>query len=241
MNSGRKFFSFIYNLLPDVFYPRRCIMCDCLINIGKIVCICRECHQDLKLQGQVVRDGEKFFEEVISALVYDGNVKEAMREFKFRGKTHFAGTFAYAINQKIKDRDFLKTVSHICPVPIHPLRNREYNQLEHIARGIAKENSISHIPDMLIKLCNLKPLSTMSFAQRGRMVKSTIGFNVKYNIEGKNICLVDDIYTSGATVNECARVLRMYGAQNVYVLTACYALKNDTGGNENAHTNIRSK
>lgn len=241
MNSVKKVFSFIYNLLPDVFYPRRCIVCDCLINIGKSICICRECQKDLKAQGQVIRDGEKFFGEAISALRYDGNTKEAMREFKFRGKTHFAGTFAYAINQKIKDRDFLKTVSHICPVPIHPLRNREYNQSEFIARVVAEENSICFVPDMLIKLCHLKPLSTMRFAQRERMIKSTIEFNVRYNIEGKNICLVDDIYTSGATVNECARVLRMYGAKKVYVLTACYAEKKDMGGNENADTNIRSK
>lgn len=241
MNSGRKILSFTRKLLPDIFYPRRCIMCNSTINIGKDICICRDCHKDLKNQGQVIRDGEKFFEEAISALEYDGNVKEAMREFKFRGKTHLAGSFSYAINQKIKNREFLKSVSHICPVPIHPLRNREYNQSELIARGVAMGNSISHVPDMLIKLCNLKPLSTMSFAQRVRMIKSTIGFNVKYNIEGKVICLVDDIYTSGATVNECAKVLRMYGAQKVYVLTACYAAKNDTGGTENADTNIRSK
>lgn len=241
MKSVRKIVSFIYNIILDVFYPRRCIVCNSRLNIAKKYCICPDCVPVLKTQGQSVRNDGKFFEEAISALEYDGNVKEAMRELKFRGKSHLASSFAHAISLKIKDRDFLKSVSYICPVPIHPLRDREYNQSELIARHISQKFSIPHIPDMLIKISNIRPLSTMNFAQRRRMIKSSIDFNPKYNIEGKNICLADDIYTSGSTVNECARILRMYGANKVYVVSACYRSKSKTGGRKDADTDISDK
>lgn len=241
MKSIRKVFTFIYNIFLDILYPKRCIICNCKINIAMKICICSDCKPFLKSKGQVVRDTSKFFEEAVSPLEYEGNTKEWMREFKFRSKKYLGSTFSFAISEKIKDRDFLKTVSLICPVPIHPLRDREYNQSEIIARDISNKFSIPLIADMLLKISNVKPLSKMDFKLRSRMIKSAIEFNVKYNIEGKIICLIDDIYTTGSTANECARILKMYGAKKVYVLSACHTPKNETGENENADTNIADK
>ncbi|MBO7289232.1 MAG: hypothetical protein J6V03_04490, partial [Clostridia bacterium] len=137
MKLFKKVFTFIFNIFLDILYPKRCIICNCKVNIAKKVCICPDCKLSLKSKGQVIRDTSKFFEEAVSALEYDDNIKEWMREFKFRNKKYLGSTFSYAICEKIKDRDFLKTVSLICPVPIHPLRDREYNQSEVIAKGIS--------------------------------------------------------------------------------------------------------
>ena len=78
----------------------------------------------------------------------------------------------------------------------------------------------------------------MGYSMRKQMIKSAIAFNITYNIEGKTICVVDDIYTTGTTANECARILRMYGAEKVYILSACYAADKKSGGNINADTDI---
>ncbi len=241
MKLFKKVFTFILNVFLDIFYPKRCIICNCKLNIAKKICICSDCMPFLKSKGQAIRDTSKFFEEAVSPLEYEGNTKEWMREFKFRIKKYLGSTFSYAIYQNIKEREFIKTVSLICPVPIHPSRDREYNQSEVIAKGISNKFSIPLAPDMLLKISNIKPLSKMDFKLRSRMIKSAIEFNVKYNIEGKIVCLVDDIYTTGSTANECARILKMYGAQKVYVLSACHTPKKETGENENADTNIADK
>lgn len=239
MKSGSfKLITLLYNIFMDIFYPKRCIICNSFINIGKSICICRDCEPVLKKQGSVDRDNSKCFEEVVAALEYKDNVKEAMTQYKFRNLKYYNKTFAYVIYNKIKDREFLNSISCLCPVPIHPLREREYNQSALVADVLSEYTSIPCYPDMLLKLRHLTPLSKMNFNLRKRMIKFAFDFNLKYNIEGKNICLVDDIYTSGSTVDECSKILRMYGAKKVYVLSACYVTKKETGGSKNADTDI---
>ena len=207
----------------DVFYPKSCIICNSFINIGRKVSLCSDCRSKLNKHVKVIRDTDRYFEEAICALEYSGNVRENMTDYKFGGIRYLADAFGFAICDALKNRDFVKDISVVCPVPLHPLRGREYNQSELIADCVAKEYAITHIPDLLIKIRNLSPLSRMNYKMRVNSIKSAISFNCCYNIVGKNICLVDDIYTTGSTVNECARILKMYGASQVYVVTACYA------------------
>ena len=63
----------------------------------------------------------------------------------------------------------------------------------------------------------------MGYEMRSASVKGAIDFNLKYDIFGKSILLLDDIYTTGSTTDECAKILRMHGAEKVTVLAACYA------------------
>lgn len=221
LNNIKKTLSF-KELVLDIFYPKSCIVCNSFVNIGKKVSLCPDCSNRLNKHVKVIRDTDKYFEEAICALEYSGNVKSAMADYKFRGIRYLSAAFGYAVGKALANREFINDISVICPVPLHPLRDREYNQSELIASHIAKEYSINHIPDLLIKIRNLSPLSRMGYKMRVNSIKSAIAFNSCYNIVGKNICLVDDIYTTGTTVNECARILKMYGASKVYVATACY-------------------
>ena len=230
----------IYNYILDIVYPKNCVVCNRMMGMGVDVCICRKCRPLLKYQFKSVRDN-KYFEEAVCALEYSGHTRDAMQDFKFHGKRYLGRTFGTVLYNKIKDRDFLNDVSLICPVPIHPLRDREYNQSELIARYVCKFCRIPLCGDLLIKIKNLTPLSTMNFASRRSLIKSVFDFNVKYNIKDKTICLVDDIYTTGSTVNECSRILKMYGAKKVYVISACYADTTKEGEKENADTDITGK
>lgn len=238
MNLIYKTADIIKNIFLDLFYPRRCILCNSHINIGKTYNICRRCNMNLKDSGKVVRDNDKYFEEAVCALEYSDFVKSSMRDYKFYNIRHLHKTFAYVIYQKIKDREFLKDVSLICPVPLHPSRDREYNQSYLVARHLGTLIGINCLEDLLFKIKNVNPLSKMGYSMRKQMIKSAIAFNITYNIEGKTICVVDDIYTTGTTANECARILMMYGAEKVYILSACYAADKKSGGNINADTDI---
>ncbi len=213
----------IKNIFLDLFYPQRCISCGSYICVGMTYTICGKCKKKIKFCGRVVRDNDRFFEEVVCAMEYSGYTKTSMRDFKFHNIRHLHKTFAYAIYQNVIDREFMKEVSLICPVPIHPLREREYNQSCLVASHLSEMIGIKCCDNLLIKIKNVNPLSTMGYALRKQMIKSALTFNITYNIEGKTICLIDDIYTTGTTADECARILRMYGAKKVYVLSACYA------------------
>ncbi len=230
----------LFSALTDVFYPQRCIMCGSFVNIGSSYSICPGCKDKPSDYGKVVRDNDKYFEEAVCALEYSDFVKSAMTDYKFKNIRYLGKTFAHAMYEKIKNRDFIKDVSIICPVPIHPMRDREYNQSELMARHISELLDIDLCKDLLIKIKNITPLSKMGYRMRKHLIKSAVAFNIQYNIVGKTVCLIDDIYTTGATANECSRILRLYGAKKVYVLSACYAADKKQGGDENADTDITS-
>ena len=209
----------------DIFYPKRCIMCNSLINIGKSISICHLCKKTLKDHARVIRDNDKYFEEAVCSFEYEGNIKNAMSDFKFKGLRHLAGTFAYSVYNNVKNRKFFESVEYICPVPLHPMRDREYNQSELIAGELSKYSKHKMVPDLLIKIKNIPPLSKMDYAKRSYMIKSAFVLNMQYDVSGKTICLIDDIYTTSTTVNECARILKINGAEKVYVLCPCYTKK----------------
>lgn len=109
----------------------------------------------------------------------------------------------------------------IIPVPLHPrrLRWRGFNQSVLLGRTIGREWGIRLDPFVLIRKTETPPQSTLSLKERGPNVRGAFGIAPRHTVEGMRLLLVDDIYTSGATVNECARVLRRSGAREVQVLT----------------------
>ena len=85
----------------------------------------------------------------------------------------------------------------------------------------------------------------MTYIDRRLFVRNSMIMNTKYNISGKSILIIDDIFTSGATIAECARILKIYGAEKVYAATACYAEfdkkaeeDDNEGGTANAYANL---
>ena len=206
----------------DIICPKRCIICNCFVTIGKYESVCEDCMKNLKNLSAVIIEPDSFFEEAIGVVPYESHARRNMVQFKFRSMKYLGDAFGHCMYDLICDRDFLNEDFVICPVPIHPLRNREYNQSAVIGAFLSKKLGISIYEDMLIKIKNLSPLSKMGYALRRVSVSGAFEFNLKYDIFGKNILLIDDIYTSGSTANECARVLRMHGASKVIVLAACH-------------------
>ncbi len=211
----------VCEFLSDIIWPKKCILCNCRCALGQKASLCDDCKGTVKKLSANIVEPDRYFEEAIAALPYDGNIRSALMRYKFYGFKHLGMAFSLAIKICLEDYD-ISDNSVICPVPIHKLRNREYNQSLVIAKELSKSTGIPVCPDLLIKVKNLNPLSKMGYEMRKVSVRGAIDFNLKYDIFGKSILLVDDIYTTGSTADECSKILRMYGAQKVTVLAACY-------------------
>ena len=109
----------------------------------------------------------------------------------------------------------------ILPVPLHPrrLRWRGFNQAVLLGREVGKAWGFSLDPFVLIRKKETAPQSTLSLKERRPNVRGVFAVAPRRTVEGMRLLLVDDIYTSGATVNECASVLLRSGAREVQVLT----------------------
>jgi len=217
-----KIFSYTLEFVSDIFWPKKCIVCTCRTPLGRKAALCDDCRAKIKKLSFNFVEPDRYFEEAIAALPYEGNIRDAMIRYKFSGYKYLGDAFSEALGICLEDYD-LSDHSVICPVPIHRLRNREYNQSLVIAENISEILGIPLCPDLLVKVKNLTPFSKMGYEMRSASVKGAIDFNLKYDIFGKSILLLDDIYTTGSTTDECAKILRMHGAEKVTVLAACYA------------------
>ncbi|MBE7050842.1 MAG: ComF family protein [Ruminococcaceae bacterium] len=212
----------VKEVIYDIFWPKKCIKCNKIISLGKKEAICRKCEAGVLMNSSVVIEPDRYFEEVNCALPYEDYVRKYMIDYKFHSYKYLSHAFAKAIEKIVEGREFLDTHKIICPVPIHHMRDREYNQSLLIARELSEKFSLELCPDLLIKTKNIKPMSSMGYAKRYASVTGVVDFNLRYDVYGKNVILVDDIYTTGSTADECAKILRMHGCENVIVLTSCY-------------------
>jgi competence protein ComFC len=161
------------------------------------------------------------FDRTVSVFIYNRVIARAIYRFKFRQKTFLAKFFSKFLLRKI---EYLRNkVDFIIPVPIHGkrLKWRGYNQTMLLADELSHQTTIRTIPDLLIKNKNTVAQTTLRLKKRKVNLKSAFSINEQYKdlIRGKNIMITDDVFTTGSTANECAKVLKRNGVKKVFVLT----------------------
>lgn len=116
-------------------------------------------------------------------------------------------------------------VDAIIPVPLHPKRKKKrgFNQAQIIAKELAKLKGIELVEGRLVKIKNVPPQTFLEVGERDRNVSGAFRVVDGDKIEGKVVLLVDDVYTTGATIRECGSVLRDAGAKEVRALTIAQA------------------
>jgi ComF family protein len=209
-----------------------------LIPVESPLCIC--CGIPFKSRqgqdhycGACIAAGNKFG-LARAPLVYDRIITEVIHCFKYRGKIQLARPLSELLLLAFLifwDRDGIDV---ILPVPLHPsrIRMRGFNQAYLLIRSWPKLAAhyawdLSHTRierDVLIRTRPTAPQSALDRTQRARNIKNAFDLNRQEVIAGKKILLIDDVYTTGATVNECARLLLNRGARKVDVLTLARAV-----------------
>jgi ComF family protein len=119
-----------------------------------------------------------------------------------------------------------REIDVIVPVPLHPkrLRWRGFNQSVLLAREVSRLFEIPLDPFVLYRSKETPPQTQLKEDERRRNVRGAFSLNPQKPVKGKRVLLIDDVYTSGATVNECSRSLKRAGAKDVYVLTLARAI-----------------
>jgi ComF family protein len=112
-------------------------------------------------------------------------------------------------------------VDLLMPVPLHPsrLRAREFNQSLLLADGLGRQLNCQVSPSNLVRISATEPQTTLSRPARLRNLRKAFDLRNAEEVAGRRILLVDDVYTTGTTVNECAKVLKRSGVESVMILT----------------------
>ena len=186
--------------------------------------ICGECRSDAPTFARAMAYGS-----------YDGGLRELIHLLKYGRVRPAAGVLGRMLAEVIQGfgSEFLSAV--VVPVPLHAskLRQRGFNQAEEIARAALKNLNRSELrfgAGVLSRRRATESQTGLSDHQRQQNVRGAFAVLSPDLIAGEDVLLVDDVFTTGATVTECARVLRRAGADRVFVATVARVLKAEATG-----------
>lgn len=165
--------------------------------------------------------GQKlYWEKLLYCFEYKSIIRKYILKYKFGNKPYLSEFFANQILNNKKVYEILKLYDIIISVPMEKIKKqkRGYNQTELIAKIIAKKCAILYEEDLIKKVKDTKTQSTLNKKERVNNIKDAYQITDKSKVYRKKIILFDDIYTSGATVNEISKKLKQAGAREVLVL-----------------------
>lgn len=169
------------------------------------------------------KDINKNFFEHNYFFKYENLIRSQILALKFKEKPYIYKTIGNFLKNMQKSFENLKKYDIIIVVPISNQRNRQrgYNQSKLIGKEISKIVKVPIIENVLYKTKNIVPQSSLNKRQRENNIKGAYKINSCINIQNKKILLIDDIYTTGSTINECARILIQSGIKktDIGVLT----------------------
>jgi len=158
------------------------------------------------------------FDKANAALRYDDESRSMILGFKHQDRTEYTQYFTKLLYQA--GYDFWHDANVLVPVPLHKKRliSRRYNQSALLSESLARKTGLFHYPEALERIKNTPPQQG-NLKKRSQNVKGVFKATLGVELKDKNIVLVDDVYTTGSTADNCAKALKKAGAKKVYLLT----------------------
>ena len=222
--------NFIY-ALTDLFSPKFCVVCktpivyqdnhiceECLKSINIAADRCPICSGSLE-NGKCVfcSEREVYIDRNICCFDYEGAIKKLMAGYKFRGYKRIAKVFSLLFYNSVSDFPQADMITSV-PMAKKKVWKRGYNQSEIFARELAKLYKLKY--SKLLKESKTALVQReLNLTERFFNILGRYAVLKKSYILGKKIILVDDVFTTGATINECARVLKEAGAEKIFSIT----------------------
>lgn len=192
---------------------------------------CRRCGRDSSVYGRLdgscgnCSDKEMSFDGIVRGGVYDGSLREMILKFKFNDRTELKQHLGLLADSAFEGSEFRDRIDYFVPVPLHWRRRLErgFNQSLILCRSIKK--SKGRINTDLVRMRNTERQWTLTPSGRKKNVANAFAVRRGHDFSGKTVCLVDDITTTWATLNECANTLKQAGADKVFSVVAAAAMQ----------------
>lgn len=226
--------------LAGLLFPRRCPVCHEVVeDRGELACAicrtrlpyvrepsCRKCGKPLLSEEQEYcgdcRKKPHFYRQGRAPFLYDKTMRDSIARYKYGNRKEYAAFYAEEILRKCGKEMRFWNAEALIPVPLHGSRRRKrgYNQAELLAKELSRRCGIPTDTRVLFRTRRTKAQKNLSDRERLTNVRGAFSVGRK-GVPYQTVILVDDIYTTGSTIDEAARVLRENGAQTVYFLSIC--------------------
>ena len=224
-------------ILTDLIYPRRCPVCDRAVSpFGSLVCeTCKETFEYIK-EPYCMKCGKKLEEEETEychdcmrhrhlfdrgrALCFYRSISDSVYRFKYKGRQEYAAYYAACMEQSLGNWIRHCRPDALVPVPIHASKRRVrgYNQAEVLAKELGKRLGIPVETNLIKRVRKTVPMKELSVYNRQNNLKRA--FKICHNdVKLSTIIIIDDIYTTGSTIDAMSYELRKAGVKRIYFVT----------------------
>ena len=225
----------------DLVYPRECAGCggpagreaqhfcwDCVAGFefitDRFCSICGDPVEGMvehEFTCSMCRDHRPHFDRARSAARYRGHLREALHAFKYNHATHLSRDFVSLLANCVHAHYGAVRFDAVTCVPLYPRKERErtYNQATLLAGGLAEELDLPLLGNCLRRTRSTATQTNLTANERRKNIRGAFTAEQQKWIDGRSLLLVDDVMTTGATVDEVAKVLKKGGAHKVYVVT----------------------
>lgn len=218
-----------------LLYPERCIFCNDICKEGicskckeKVHPIteprCKKCGKPVQYEEQEFcydcRNRNFHYEQGRSLWLHEGLVKKSIYGFKYKNRRVYAKVYAREMMEQFLELLKIWKIDVIVPVPLHKKRYRKrgYNQAFLLADEISKITGIQTDEELVVRKRDTDPQKEFGNKDRKKNLKGAFEVT-KRGIKNRRILIVDDIYTTGSTIDEIAEILKKAGAGDIFFLT----------------------
>jgi len=219
-----------WQLLLNLFFPLQCVICGRLLPADNTDRVCEDCSGRIIYLSRSI-DIRLSLEKIWSAGVYDGVLKELIHQFKYREKKYLAAPLGKLLadfaEKHLKEEKF----DYVVPIPLYKARQKKrgYNQAELLARVLGEAIDKPVLTHLVERRKRTRPQFGLNKDERFENLSAAFeisesGKEIVPTITGKTVLLIDDLATTGATLDECAKALKTVGVSEVYGLVLAHGI-----------------
>ena len=207
------------NHLINLFFPMSCAGCQSFLLQDELV-ICTQCRHEIPLTNHHKMENNEVFQkfygrvplEFGAALFYfhkKGIVQEMIHKLKYKGQEEIGEIIGNWYASELKDVELMKSIDYIIPVPLHKkrLRERGYNQVEGFGKALSENLAIPYENQVLYRKLYTKTQTKKDLLGRTDVIATIFDVTFSETHHGKHFLLIDDVITTGSTLEACSRAL----------------------------------
>jgi ComF family protein len=215
----------LWTALISALYPKSCLICNKEVNDW----LCINCRKKLKYLefnrcpfcAKITKDGatcnncktDHYLDGLIASCYLDQNLKKIIYQFKYSQAREIAKILANILAKKIVESNFFDNKQNLmlAPIPLHPLdrARRGFNQSQLIAKQVSKNLNLNYQPSLIKKVRRTKDQTKLTKQEREKNIKEAFKLNKQIKTgKEKTILLIDDVFTTGATLEETAKTIK---------------------------------
>lgn len=240
VNEKSSFLGKLGEKMVELIYPPStyCVVCDSFVDnsrkynmcdncIEKVLWIgentCQICGRPIEKASECIcpdcAENEKAFDGGYSCTAYGLYERKLISDFKKSGRAYLARTLGEILYDRIVIEDL--KIDGIIPIPVHKdrLKKRGFNQTELMGKYLSKKIGWPLITDAVVRVKNTRAMKQLDRWDRAKNMQGAFAVLKPEKIRNKNLIVLDDIYTTGVTMQECSKILKDEGAEKVYILS----------------------